>query len=130
MNGIWSKIGNAAEKHVVCQQWLRMLSGRVDRVQWEAWDQEGFDAQGVDLWVMEEGKRIAIQCKTKSNGQWKPSDLGVKGINTRSIKDYIRVQLLERPDPADAYVFSSDSTYFEGLTPLLTGHREMTEGNR
>ncbi|MCH8510664.1 MAG: AAA family ATPase [Kiritimatiellae bacterium] len=120
MNGIWSKIGNAAEKRVVCQQWLHLLSGSVDRVQWEAWEQEGFDAQGVDLWVMEEGKRIAIQCKTKSTGPWKPSDLGVKGSNTRSIKDYIRAQLLDRVDPADSYVFCSDNTHFEGLTPLLS----------
>lgn len=99
MNGIWSKLGNAAEKRVVCQQWLRMLQGSVDRVQWEAWDHDGFDSLGVDLWVEEEGKCIAIQCKTRSTGAWRPADLGTVGSDTKSVADYIRAQLIERSDP-------------------------------
>lgn len=120
MNGIWSKLGNAAEKRVVCEQWIRMLLGRVEKVQWEAWDQEGFDCKGVDLWVEEEGRRIAIQCKTKSTGRWLPSDLDKEGKKTRSISSYMREQLIDRPNPADEYHFYTNNTSFQGLSELLS----------
>lgn len=117
--GIYPKLGLEEEKLEVCHQWLRLLLERVETVTWEASDLSGFDQKGVDLWVKENGKRIAVQCKTKHNRQkWVPSDLG-KASKTSSVWAYIRNQLIDRPDPASEFWFSTNTPYVESLSPLL-----------
>jgi len=119
MNGIDSKLGLADEKLEVCQQWLRLLLERVETVTWEASDLSGFDQRGVDLWIEENGKRFAIQCKTKrAKNKWTPGELGKMGGKS-SVWSYIQDQLIRRPDPTDEFWFSTNRPYVEGLSGLL-----------
>ena len=70
--GFWDKLGNEYEHDYVCLLWLRLLAEQLDSVTWEP---RGPDEPGVDVWFEREGQRTAVQCKSRSGGQWNVSAL-------------------------------------------------------
>jgi hypothetical protein len=72
MNGTFSKEGTFYEEDYVLFECLRMLTGEVEEVQWEG---KLLDGHGIDCWIRERGRRVAIQCKTRSTNPWTASAL-------------------------------------------------------
>lgn len=97
--GAFAKLGLWFEGDYVCLQWLHMLAGTVDEVLWEP--PKGADEPRVDLWLRERGRRIAIQCKTRSGSDWTQSEIAEVlewGLNH-----------LEREDGYDEFWFVYDA---------------------
>lgn len=70
--GVFDKIGNWFEQSLVMLQWLRLLNEHITGVCWEPLGEPG---QGIDYQILESGKWVSVQCKTKSSGSWKPGEL-------------------------------------------------------
>ena len=104
--GFWDKIGNEYERDYVCLQWLRLLGEHVEAVAWEG---RGSDEPGVDLWIEHKRERIAVQCKTRSTGQWNAS-----GLRSESFLPKVRKHL-DRPDGAGSFVLATN----QGAPPLI-----------
>jgi len=108
--GFWDKLGNEYEKDYVCLQWLRLLSEHVDAVTWEGKEN---DEKGVDVWLEFDGRRTAVQCKSRSGGQWTASSLAEKGF-LPAVREH-----LERTAGADRFVFVTNQSA-PPLTELRT----------
>jgi hypothetical protein len=68
--GVFDKIGNWFEEASVVLQFVRILRNEAESVTWEP-----PNVSGIDYDLVEHGKRIAVQCKTRARGTWEPSDL-------------------------------------------------------
>ncbi|HHQ47678.1 MAG TPA: hypothetical protein ENK19_02180 [Acidobacteria bacterium] len=72
------KPGSWYEEEYVVLQLLRLLNGELRSVTWEV---EHEDGEGIDCRLSDaSGKPIAVQCKTRSTGQWTPRELQRKGV--------------------------------------------------
>ncbi len=71
--GVFAKLGHEYEQDFVILHWLKLLHGQIAELTWEP---TGGSGQGTDVLLREDGKSIAVQCKTKSTERgWQPGEL-------------------------------------------------------
>jgi hypothetical protein len=100
----FGKPGAWYEEGYVVLQLLRLLNEEVESVTWETRHDDG---KGIDCWVLENGVRIGVQCKTRA-GKWRLSDLGnARTSKGRSVLAYAYYHL--KSDESCRYRFVSDS---------------------
>jgi hypothetical protein len=99
-----AKPGTWYEEGFVVLQLLRLLNEEIESVQWEGVHEDG---KGIDCWLRESGRRVAVQCKTYGLGKWTLDALGRVRGRGRSLLAYARDQL-ER-DENHCYRLVSDA---------------------
>ncbi len=103
--GAFTKIGHWYEERYVVWLALRLLDESIIELVWEG---RHDDERGIDAWIRDAvGARIAIQCKTRSTGQWT-----IPRLKRKRVFEHARLQLAEReePDRASRYEFVTDTT--------------------
>lgn len=95
-----SKLGDWYEEDYVLLQLLRLLAEEIDALRWEV---QGDGGRGIDCRIDEDGRRVAVQCRTFGKGRWTLGNLNTSGL-LAAARDQIE------SEDADVFRFVTDAT--------------------